>query len=161
MDNDVKPAAKLGAGLFLLWSVLHIWVGLEGLHQYFNAGASGLWPMLIGGTAMPRTSFVLSTDAATLYAQGQLLVNFVVDVGGYGVLGLVVAWLIWARGSWLGYGIGTVIIGICDLAFTFAMVTSGVIEANIPTVSGPIIWLLAVIITPFGLKRLNKAVLAV
>ena len=67
------------------------------------------------------------------------------------MLGLFVAWLIWTQASWLGYVLGVVVIGICDLTFTFAMVLSGVIEPNVPTIAGPIIWILAVIITPFGM----------
>ena len=29
---EVKLAAKVGAGLFVLWGILHLWVGFEGLH---------------------------------------------------------------------------------------------------------------------------------
>jgi hypothetical protein len=36
------------------------------------------------------------------------------------------------------------------------MVTSGVIEQNIPTISGPVLWFLAVIATPFGMPPLFK-----
>jgi hypothetical protein len=38
--------------------------------------------------------------------------NFCIDVGGYGVLGLFVGWMIWAHASWVGYFIGVVVIGI-------------------------------------------------
>ena len=86
---------KAGAALFLLWGILHIWVGFEGLHQYLTAGTAAQWNMLIGGRAMPREAFELATDAATLFAQGQLILNFTMDVGASGVLGLVVAWMMW------------------------------------------------------------------
>ena len=46
-----------------------------------------------------------------------------------------------------------VIIGIADLAFTFAMVTPGIIVLNAGTVGGPVLWVLACAITPFGLAR--------
>lgn len=144
-------AAKIGAWLFALWGVLHVWVGAEGVHQYLTGGTSGLWNMLIGGQAMPRAAFVHATDPATLFAQGQLILNFCLDVGGYGVLGFFVAWLILKRASWTGYLIGLVAIGIADLAFLFAMVLPGVIEFNAGTVGGPVLWLLAILITPFGL----------
>jgi hypothetical protein len=52
------------------------------------------WAMLLGGRAMPREAFVHASDAATAFAHGQLIVNFAVDVGGYGVLGLFVSWMI-------------------------------------------------------------------
>jgi hypothetical protein len=68
------------------------------------------------------------------------------------VLGFVVAWLILsARAPWPGYLIGLVVIGICDLAFLFAQVVPGVIELNAGTVGGPVLWFLAVLITPLGL----------
>ena len=97
-----------------------------------------------------------ATDAITAFAQGQLLLNFCIDVGGYGILGLTVAWLILNRASWPAYFIGVFIIGIADLTFLFAMVTSGVIELNAGTVGGPVIWLLAIIMTPFGMPSLRN-----
>jgi hypothetical protein len=147
------PAAKLGAALFVLWSVLHIWVGAEGIRLFVGEDITGLWAMLTGGAAAPRDLVQVPTDALTINAHLRLLLNFTVDVAGYGVLGLMVAWLIWFRASWLGYGLGLVIIGIADLTFTYAMLLSGVIEPNLPTVAGPVIWLLAVLVTPFGLRR--------
>ncbi len=147
--------AKIGACLFFLWAVLHIWVGYEGVQQYLISGTQGQWNMVIGGVKASRDAFQHSTDALTAYAHGQLLVNFCVDVGGYGVLGLVVGWLIWARASWTGYFLGAFVIGICDLAFLFSLVTSGVIEMNAGSIGGPIIWFLAIAITPFGMPPLR------
>jgi len=154
--NVVSTAAKIGALLFFLWGVLHIWVGYEGVHQYLSSGAHGLWNFLIGGSNAPRAAFQHATEAVTAHAQAQLLLNFCIDVGGYGVLGLVVAWLIWTQASWSAYFIGVFVIGIGDLAFLFAMVTPSIIELNAATVSGPMIWFLAVGITPFGMPPLGK-----
>lgn len=149
----VGTAAKIGAGLFLLWGVLHLWVGYEGIHQYLSNGAPGLWKTITGGSNAPHSAFQHTTDAVTANAQAHLLLNFCIDVAGYGVLGIVVAWLLWKRGSWLGYFLGTVIIGICDLAFFFSLVTSGIIALDLATISGPAIWFIAVAVTPFGLSR--------
>jgi len=149
---DIGIPAKVGAWLFVLWSVLHIWVGAEGVHQSLTVGAPGLWNMLIGGSAVPRAAFVHANDPATLFAHSHLILNFCIDVGGYGVLGLFVAWLILKRASWTGYLLGLVVIGIADLTFLFAMVVPGVIELNVGTVGGPVIWFVAVVLTPFGLN---------
>ena len=154
--HNVGIPAKIGAILFAFWGVLHIWVGYEGIHQYLTNGTQGLWNLVIGGSKVSRGVFVYAADPVTAYAHGQLLLNFCIDVGGYGVLGLLVGWMIWSRGSWLAYFIGLFIIGIADLAFLFALVTSGVIEASIPTISGPLIWFLALAITPFGLPSLRN-----
>jgi hypothetical protein len=56
-----------------------------------------------------------------------------------------------------GYLIGLLAIGIADLAFLFAMVLAGVIEFNAGTVGGPVLWFLAVLITPFGLPAWRRA----
>jgi len=131
--------------------ILHMWVGYEGIHQYLTNGTSGLWNIVVGGSRAPHAAYVHATDAVTSYAQGQLLLNFCIDVGGYGVLALIVSWLIVNRASWAAYCIAVIVIGIADLTFLFAMVTSGVIEPNIPTVSGPILWVIAIILMPFGM----------
>lgn len=152
----VRTPAKIGAGLFLLWSVLHIYVGVAGAVEYFTGDITSQWTLLIGGTNAPVSGFQFPTDALTANAQSHLLLNFCLDVGGYGVLGVIVAWMIWARASWTGYLIGVVVIGIADLTFLFALVTSGIIVTNVPTVAGPIIWFLAVAITPFGMPPLRR-----
>ena len=154
-NEPSEAAAKIGALLFLLWSVLHIWVGFEGIHQYLTQGTPGLWNLVTGGIQVPHNAYQHTQDTITAYAQGQLLLNFCIDVGGYGVLGLIMAWLIWSQASWLGYFVGVVVIGIADLTFLLAMVTSGVITLNWATVSGPVIWFLAVLITPWGLPMLK------
>ena len=146
-----RTAAKIGAGLFLLWSILHIWVGVEGIRQFADGNVISFWSMLTGGAHAPRNLVQIPTDPTTVNVHLNTLLNFTVDVGGYGVLGLVVSWLIWTRASWVGYLLGLVVIGIADLTFTFAMLLSGVIEPSLPTIAGPVIWLLAVTCTPFGM----------
>ena len=153
---SVRWPAKVGAGLFVLWGVLHVWVGAEGVRQYLTAGTPGLWGLLTGGHAVPRAAFVHATDPVTLFAQGQLVLNFCLDVGGYGVLGFFVAWLILKRASWTGYLIGLAVIGVADLAFLFALVVPGVIELSAGTIAGPVLWFLAVAITPFGLPARRR-----
>lgn len=151
----IRTPARIGAGLFALWSVLHIYVGVAGAVQFATGDVTSLWTMLIGGSNAPVSQFVFPTDAITANAQAHLLLNFCLDVGAFGVLGLFVAWMIWARASWTGYFIGLVAIGICDLSFTFALVTSGIIELSVATVAGPIIWVVAVVLTPFGMPALT------
>ena len=82
--------------------------------------------------------------------------SFCLDVGGYGVLGFLVAWMIWKQGSWVGYVIGLIVIGIADLAFLFVQVLPGIIELNAGTIGGPVLWFLAVAVTLFGLPSLRR-----
>ena len=149
-------AAKIGAILFTIWAILHLWVGFEGIHQYVSGGATGLWNMLTGGSNAPRAAFQHTTDSLTANVQAHLLLNFCIDVAGYGVFGLVVGWYLWTRASWIAYFLGVVIIGIADLAFLFSLVTPGIIELNAGSIGGPVIWFIACLITPFGLPRFDK-----
>jgi len=144
---------KASAALFLLWGILHIWVGFEGLRQYLTTGTAGQWNTLIGGSAMPREAFQMATDAATLFAQGQLILNFTMDVGAAGVLGLIVAWMMWKQPSWLAFALGAGVIGIVDLSFLVILVMSGVIEFSFPVLLGPIVWFIAVATSLIGLRR--------
>ncbi len=146
----IGTVARVGALLFVLWGILHMWVGFAGIQQYVTSGAPGLWDMLTGGANAPHAAFQLPTDALTANAQAHLLLNFCIDVGGYGVLALVVAWLIWVRGSWSAYLIGVCIIGLSDLTFLFSMVTPGIVQLNPGTIGGPVIWLIACLLTPLG-----------
>ena len=76
-------------------------------------------------------------------------------------MGLLVAYMLWNRGSWLFYLMGGLLIGIADLAFMFLMVYPGeVIEMNAGTIGGPVLWILAMLITPFGLEKFNLDELA-
>jgi hypothetical protein len=153
----IGAAARVGAMLFVLWGILHVWVGFAGIQQYVISGATGLWYLLTGGANAPHAAFKYATDALTANAQAHLLLNFCIDVGGYGVLALVVAWWIWVRGSWSAYLIGVVIIGLCDLTFLFSMVTPGIVQLNPGTISGPVIWLIACLLTPFGLPSFKAS----
>lgn len=144
-------AGKIGAALFALWGILHLWVGYEGTRLYLASPAQDQWRMFIGGAKAPFDAFQFPSDAVTSHVQANLILNFCYDVAGYGILGMFVSWMLFRRASWIVYLMGIFLVGVCDLSFTFLQMTSGIIQLNVPTVSGPIIWLLAVIITPFGL----------
>ncbi len=147
--------AQVGAALFTLWGILHIWVGFEGLHQFFANPVKKQWEMLIGGSRAPIAAFKLPVDAVTARVHSHLLLNFCLDVGGYGFLALFVAWMIVKQASWVAYFIGLFVIGLGDLAFMFMLLTSGIIKPDIFTVGGPVLWFLAVIATPFGMPALT------
>ena len=149
-------AVKAGALLFALWGLLHIWVGFEGTTRFLSGDIKYFWQMVIGGSASPTSSFVYPFEPTTVFANRHLLENFVVDVAGYGVLGFFVAWGLWTKSSWFAYLIGFIAIGIADLTFLFVMVLSGVTELNFASLAGPAIWVLAVAITPFGLRATGE-----
>ena len=152
----LTPLGQVGAALFALWGILHLWVGYEGTKLYL-VSPTAQWRMFIGGAKAPFDAFQFPSDPVTAHVQANLILNFCYDVAGYGVLGILVSWLLFRRASWTAYLMGTFLVGICDMSFTFLQMTSGIIQLNVPTVSGPIIWLFAVIITPFGLPPFRGA----
>jgi hypothetical protein len=109
--------AQIGAGCLLLWGILHIWVGWEGLVQFHAADApKSQWDMLIGGANVPKSTFQHVNDplprgvkdwsenyagiGPSALAHKHLHLNFCLDVAGYGVMGLLVAYMIAVKGSW-------------------------------------------------------------
>lgn len=144
---------KAAAALWLVWGILHVWVLFEGLSLYLTGGTAAQWNMVIGGAAVPRESFQMASDPATLFAQGQLILNFTMDVGAAGILGLFVAWMMWTQPTWLAFWLGFVVIGIIDMSFLILLVLSGVAELSFPVLLGPIVWFFAVGVSVLGLRR--------
>lgn len=155
-EQGLNTAIKIGAIAYIIWGILHLWVGYEGVHQYTSNPGKGLWNFLIGGANMPIDQFQHATDAMTVKVHANFILNFCLDVAGYGILGLIVGMMLWKRSKpWLAYFIGLVIIGLADLSFLFLQVTPGHIHGDWATYGGPAIWFIAVIILPFGLPKLN------
>ncbi|KAF0686093.1 Aste57867_22058 [Aphanomyces stellatus] len=157
---------SLAAAAWLIWGVLHIWVGGAGFGWWFKGakaqrednnhgdnGAKPQWDGVIGGRKVPHDTFQHANDPATTFAHRQLILNFTNDVGGYGVLGVFVAYAVFTSSpaDHFAYWVGVVIIGIADLSFLFILVTPGVIKSSFEVVLGPLIWVVAVVLTPFAL----------
>ncbi len=149
-------AGKIGAALLVLWGVLHVWVGVEGLRQYLAGGTRALHTMFLGGANAPVAAFQHPIDAVTSNVLGHLALNFVLDVGGAGLLGLALAWMIWKQVSWSAYAITLVVIGVIDNSFLFTQVVPGLIALDAGTIGGPVIWAIACVVTPFGLPSVLK-----
>ncbi len=107
--------------------------------------------MFIGGSRAPSGGFAFPTGAETMHVHADLSLNFCIDVAGYGVLAIVVSWLLFRRASWTAYFLGVFMVGIADVSFTFLQLASGIIAISLPSVSGPVIWLIAAAVTPFGM----------
>ena len=150
MPSKIGIAAKIGAILFVLWGILHIWVPYGGFSDFEENGH--MFGMFTGGEMVAKTDIILPSDMKTAFTINNLFFNFVSDVGGFGVLSLFIAYMIWTGSCpWIAYLIGLICLGIADVAFVRYMVASGTIERTFPVVVGPLLWVLAVLITPFGL----------
>lgn len=150
-------AIRIGSIAYVIWGILHIYVGYIGVSQYITNPDKGLWSALIGGNSMPIDKFQFATDPMTLKVTANFILNFCLDVAGYGLLGILLGVMLWKNSKpWLAYFIGFFIIGIADLSFLFLQVTPGHIRADWGTYGGPILWFIAVVVLPFGLPRLKQ-----
>lgn len=150
----LNNATKIGSIAYVIWGVLHLYVGYIGISQYVTNPNTGLWSALLGGRNMPVNQFQFATDPMTLNVTANFILNFCLDVAGYGLLGILLGVMLWRNSKpWLAYFIGFFIIGLADLSFLFLQVTPGYIKGDWGTYGGPVLWVIAVVVLPFGLPR--------
>lgn len=156
-QNKLHTAVKIGSLAYVLWGVLHLYVGFMGISLYITDPNRGLWSSLIGGDNMPVDKFQFATDPMTLKVTANFILNFCLDVAGYGLLGMLLGVMLWKNSKpWLAYFIGLFIIGVADLSFLFLQVTPGHIKGDWGTYGGPVLWFIAVVILPFGLPTFSR-----
>ena len=156
-QNKLNTAIKIGSIAYVIWGVLHIYVGYIGVSQYISDPNKGLWSALIGGENMPIDKFQFASDPMTLKVTANFILNFCLDVAGYGLLGILLGVMLWKfTKPWLAYFIGLFIIGLADLSFLFLQVTPGHIKGDLGTYGGPILWFIAVVVLPFGLPKFKR-----
>ena len=155
-QNRLNAAIKIASIAYIIWGILHIYVGYIGVSQFITDPNKGLWSALLGGDKMPVDKFQFATDPMTLKVTANFILNFCLDVAGYGLLGILLGIMLWKNiKSWLAYFIGLVIIGLADLSFLFLQVTPGHIKGDYGTYGGPILWFIAIFVLPFGLPKLK------
>ncbi len=155
-QNRLNTAVKIGGIAYIIWGILHLYVGYMGISQYIIDPDKGLWSALIGGEHMPIEKFQFATDPMTLKVTANFILNFCLDVAGYGLLGILIGRMLLKMSKpWLAYFMGVFIIGLADLSFLFLQVTPGHIRGDWATYGGPILWFIAVVVLPFGLPKLK------
>lgn len=153
-QRGINNAIKIGSIAYIIWGILHIYVGYIGVSQYIIDPNKGLWSALIGGDKMPVEKFQFATDPITLKVTANFILNFCLDVAGFGLLGILLGIMLWKSSKpWLAYFIGFFIIGLADLSFLFLQVTPGHIKGDWGTYGGPVLWFIAISILPFGLPK--------
>ena len=112
---------KIGSVLFVLWGILHIWVGYNATCLLINDNPyHELWDMLLGGKNAPIEKFQFATDSITQKVQINFIYNFCLDVTGAGLLGVVIGFMLWRHMiPWLAFFMGFFVIGLIDLSFMF------------------------------------------
>jgi hypothetical protein len=115
--------AKIGAGNYLIWSILHL------------QAANAVYKLAISGP-LSMTQGRLLQDAWNLLA-------FSVAAAGTAMV------LNWRNSAW-GYWINATVISVADLGFVFFILIPGYMPIW-PGIIGPVFWLLGLIFTTMGL----------
>jgi hypothetical protein len=146
MPAKTNLAIKIGSALFGLLALFHISIGAYHTVLYATLGRVSMFTDAYGIAASPADmqdpARFLGSDAIEVYS---------VLLLGYGVLSL------WAialtlRGDRLGFWLNTIIVGVAEVAITYALVLPGHLTGANGWAS-PVMYALAVIATGIGVWR--------
>lgn len=150
MKVNSERLIKAGAAVYVLWGVLHVWVGLDSLNR--------LWT---GGSRKMLERYGSGLEAGVITDPGNFVSNIVAQHSAnlvlLGLLSIIVAaTLIW-RQEKMGFWLNLVILGIADAAFVFALLLPGyiLVKDGLP---GPILFVVAATLTGLGFFAPKPAV---
>lgn len=142
--------AKIGAVLYLLWGLLHIAGGLLMLSA--SSVNMGSYLQVLMGQQSVLTNVSTNSEAATS-ATMHVFAYHAFNLTWLGVLVSVIAvvsnWKNQASGFWFNLAL----VGLIDLGLIVFMVVPGVIPSSDPWWLGPVLYVVAVIISAIGLRQ--------
>lgn len=143
MTDATRRLWKVGAGLYVAWGLLHVVVG-----------AIPLARLAASGPASMLSFFELdleTVDGPMLHAS-HLVAEHAAELIGFGVMAIVVAVALVAKGRALGFWLNAVVLGIVDLAFVMAEIVPGHVSM-VETGIGPLLYVAALAVTTVALIR--------
>lgn len=147
---------NFGLASLICWGIVHVLFGLEGMIQFLSENLHHQWHIFLGGVNGQEAIFQYPTNPDTVNIHRHLLLNFCLEIAGYGVLSFGLAYAILKNQSWRAYFIFLIVVGVAEFSFFFNLVTTGIMPLNVGTLLGPILWLLAAIFIPVGLILASK-----
>jgi len=148
-----ENAHKIGAVLYGLWGVLHIYFGVWMLYALSTEGAAAV--IAIVGSGVPASTLPTVLDPVTAATIGQHAWNIL----WFGIFALVVAVLLNWKNSVAGYWANLVVVSAADSGFAVAIMIPGYI-ALADGIEGPLLWIPALIFSTIAYRNRNKAVSA-
>ena len=139
-------AAKIGAVFYVLWGVLHMWLGAMMLIRLGSDGGAAILEMV--GTGVPPEELPQDVGGVTAGLLGQHAWNLL----WFGIFGAVVGAMLNWRNSRAGYWANLVVISAADVGFIVAILLPGYIRI-MDGIWGPVLWLLAVAFTTVGIRQ--------
>ena len=135
MNNpNLNGWLKTSVLMFVLWSVMHLFVGIAGTQSYISSGANGI--MAFFGSAL----VVKNQLGPVSELAGHVALDDAINILGYGVLGIMASLMMW-RGQRIGLWLNIILLGICDFAFAITMLGHGDI-APIDGIWGPVLYVI-------------------
>lgn len=144
MSTSQNRLSKIGIIMFILWGILHILVGAIAVAAYITKGPVGIF------TAYGATLGTQDTGE-TLMLAANIALEFSIILAGYGILSIWAAMLMY-RGQTLGFWLNTILLGIVDVAFVYALMLPGYIPVD-QGIWGPVLYVLGVLFGALGIKR--------
>lgn len=136
---------QIGAGLFVVWGVIHILVGGSALVSFFTAGPAEMFT---------QSEIFLEPNEidATLTHIGHVMAHYYFDIAGLGILAIIVAVTLVRENDPLGFWISLIVLGITDFAFVYLEIMPGY-QPFFPQILAPVIFVLGIVFTGAGLYR--------
>lgn len=110
MNRQPNRLTRIGAGLFVLWGIAHIIVGIAPLVSFFTSGPAAMF-------AHAELRVEPSGVDAALNHAAHLVAEYYFDITALGILAIIVSvGLIWKNRP-LGFWINLIVLGIADASF--------------------------------------------
>lgn len=118
MNRRGNWLTRIGAGLFVLWGVAHIIVGITPLVSFFTSGPAAMF-------AHAELKVQPSEVDAALNHAAHIVAEYYFNITALGILAIIVSvGLIW-KNKPLGFWINLIVLGIADAAFFFLEILPG------------------------------------
>lgn len=143
MTEGTKRLWKVGAGLYVAWGLLHVIVGAIPLASLATSGHASM---------LSFYEFDLQTVEGPMLHASHLIAEHAAELIAFGVMAVVVAVALVAKGRALGFWLNAVVLGIVDLAFVMSEIVPGYVSM-VETGIGPLLYVAALAVTTVALVR--------
>ncbi len=143
MTDATKRLWKIGAGLYVAWGLLHVVVGAPPLARLAVSGPASM---------LSFYEFDLETVDGPMLHASHLIAEHAAGLIGFGLMAVIVAVALVAKGRASGYWLNALVLGIVDLAFVTAEIVPGHVSA-VETGIGPLLYVAALAVTTVALVR--------
>jgi len=137
-------AHKIGAIFYVLWGIQHVAFGGMFLYALLSGGIPAV--LALSDVTIPAQDFPGMLNGLLVWHSWNLI--------WFGLFAFIVGVAMNWRNSQAGYWMNLVVVSASELGFVFAILAPGYIGFS-GAIVGPIIWILAVIFSTIGIRRIK------